>query len=233
MLTPQWTTLFSTNDGEDQLGLEGAAQNYQHDLIPGVITTTDHARYYSFYSWVLYRFIQDPESSRLADDFKGSYFKRHEVAFILGCYSHHKDKGVLSGLIGGGNNNSNARRIWQTGDPVSLDEAYFGNSLGGFGQYYRPAMQALGLVGEQERPKWVYPLTTRGKELAEAFQEAAARTNYLDLLDRPGELTELSHEAATEYGARACLCVENERFSSTHSSGLIAPDPVTPTSGAA
>jgi hypothetical protein len=33
--------------------------------------------------------------------------------------------------------------MWESGDPASLDANYFTNTLGGFGQYYRTAMQAI------------------------------------------------------------------------------------------
>ena len=47
---PQWTTEITdtTVMGEDQLGIEGAAQSYQQEILPGIITVTNHARYYSF-----------------------------------------------------------------------------------------------------------------------------------------------------------------------------------------
>ena len=42
---PQWTLRFAdrTVVGEDQLGVESAAQGYQQYLIPGVVLTTAHA----------------------------------------------------------------------------------------------------------------------------------------------------------------------------------------------
>ena len=205
---PQWTIRFTTNDvaGEDHLGVEGAAQGYQQYLIPGIITTTDRARYYSFYSWVLYRFIYDLNSSRLLADFRGSYFRQHEVAFILGCYSHHKDTGGITGLVGSGINNSKARRMWESGDPVSLDVDYFNNKLGGFGQYYRTAMRAMGLVEDAKRPRWVYRLTKRGKALAEAFESSIHNTKYSSALNEQEPLAFLSRNAALEYGTCACLC---------------------------
>ena len=208
MSLPQWTSRFTddTVPGEDHLGIEGAAQGYQQYLIPGIITTTDHARYYSFYAWVLYRFIYDENSSRLLADFRGPYFRRHEVAFILGCYSHHKDTGVITGLVGGGTNNSKARRMWESSDPSPLDVDYFNNKLGGFGQYYRTAMQAMGLVADAERPRWVYRLTNRGRALAEAFETSIRDTAYFSALKKQGQLTSLAHEAALEYGSRGCLC---------------------------
>lgn len=143
---PQWTAeLIDTFvTGEDQLGVEGVAQGYQQWLIPGIITTTDRARYYSFYTWVLHRFINLPDSSRLLKDFRGSFYKRYEVALILGAYSHHKDREIIGGLVGSGINNFKVRRWWEADDPVSLDVDYFVNNLGGFGQYYLTAMQAMG-----------------------------------------------------------------------------------------
>ena len=208
MNTPEWTTRMDDDDvaGEDHLGVEGAAQGYQQYLVPGIITTTDHARYYSFYCWVLHRFIFDPHSSRRLDDFGGTYYKRHEVAFILGCYSHHKASGGFGGLVGAGNNSAKARAMWENGDPASLDFTYFKNRLGGFGQYYRPAMQAMGLLEEPEGPRWVYRLTERGEALALAYDASIQTTDYARQLSRTDNLAVLSHDAAEEYGKAACLC---------------------------
>lgn len=210
MTIPQWTTRFTddTVTGEDHLGVEGAAQGYQQYLIPGVITTTDRARYYSFYAWVLYRFINAEGSSRLLADFRGPYFRRHEVAFILGCYSHHKDAGGMKGLVGSGSNSGKARRLWESGEPISLDFDYFNNKLGGFGQYYRTAMQAMGIVAEAEHPRWVYRLTRRGEALAQAYEAAIQDTAYFGALNRQGTLTTLSYDLATDYGVHGCLCAQ-------------------------
>jgi hypothetical protein len=89
--SPQWTVEISnrTVTGEDQLGLESAAQGYQQDILPGIISVTEHARYYSFYAWILYRYIFWESSNRLMKDFRGKFFKRHEVALILAAYTHH------------------------------------------------------------------------------------------------------------------------------------------------
>jgi hypothetical protein len=210
MPLPQWTTRITDDEvgGEDHLGLEGAAQSYQQWLVPGIITTTDHARYYSFYSWILHRFIFDPASSRRIADFRGPYFRRHEVAYILGCFSHHANGSFLRGLVGGGINSYKARQMWQSSDPASLDANYFNNTLGGFGQYYRTAMQAMGLVTEPESSRWVYRLTSRGQLLAQAYEASIAHTTYLKELQTQGQLKELSHADAEEYGKAGCLCAD-------------------------
>ena len=207
---PQWTEEITERyvKGEDQLGIQGAAQSYQQYLVPGVITTTDRARYYSFYAWVLYRFITDPNSSRLLKDFRGDYFRKHEVAMILASFSHHKDADPLVGLVGSGINNNKARQYWESGDPVSLDQDYFQNTLGGFGQYYRTSMDVMGIINEQERAGWVYRLTPRGRNLAEAYRDSIKITRYYSELDEKGELDYISHVDAQELGEVGCICEE-------------------------
>ena len=207
---PQWTTELAQNwvVGEDHLGIEGAAQSYQQYLVPGIITTTDRARYYSFYAWVLYRFINDPDSSRLMRDFRGPWFRRHEVALIHAGYSHHMQGPVLGGLVGSGVNAYKAKGYWNEGDPASLDVDYFGNPLGGFGQYYATAMRTMGIIADSEHKSWVYSLTKRGEKLAQAYQSSIAGTAYYRALERSSSLEWLSHADALEYGQAGCICPE-------------------------
>jgi hypothetical protein len=207
---PQWTTEITDTivTGEDMLGVEGAAQGYQQWLIPGIITQTNRARYYSFYAWVLHRFIHAAEGDRLLRNFQGKYFKRHEVAFILGAYGHHIDGVLQRTLVGAGNNYSKVLKWWDASDPISLDIAYFKNSLGGFGQYYLGAMQAMGIVGYSEKPSWVYPLTHRGEALAMAYENSISRTNYFEKLLDEDQLESLSHRDAMNYGEVSCICSE-------------------------
>lgn len=209
---PQWTTKIAKGKdviGEDMLGLEGAAQGYQQILVPGIISTTDRARYYSFYAWVLYRFINSSSGNRLLKNFQGKYYKRHEVALILGAYSHHIDREPIRSLVGSGNNYNKVRTWWGESDPVSLDANYFQNKLGGFGQYYFTAMQALEIVCESEQPSWVYRVTGKfGEPLAKAFEKSIAKTTYFKKLNQNDELEYLSHKDALNYGKVACLCGE-------------------------
>lgn len=206
---PQWTSELVSRHvtGEDQLGIEGAAQSYQQSLVPGIITVTDRARYYSYYAWVLYRFINDPNSSRLLRDFQGDYFKHHEMALIVSSFSHHRDGEVLNGLVGAGNNNYKARSYWEQADPIPLDQDYFQNKLGGFGQYYSTSMQVMEIVSENDQnPNWVYKLTDRGVELAKAYEDTINQTTYFGELSQKGDLKFLSRSAAEEYGKLGCIC---------------------------
>ena len=208
---PQWSAPIAREavPGEDQLGVEGAAQGYQQYLVPGIITTTEHARYYGFYTWILHRFIHLPGSSRLLRDFKGEFFRRHEVALILGYYGHHLDASPISGMVGAGINDSKARKYWESGSVISLDQPYFQNTLGGFGQYYRAAMEALRLIAQNEKPRLVYKLTERGKALAEAYAESIKSTAYARDLEHNASLPEITRGKARSYGKVGCVCPES------------------------
>jgi len=206
MLIPEWTERITDQDvvGEDHLGVETAATNYQDELIPGITTVTAHARYYSLYCWILWRFINDESQKRRIANLRGSYFKRLELAHTMGCHAHHLGSETLNGITGG----RTAPDIWRAGDPISLDtylDRYFQNTLGGMGQYYLVAMQRMGLLGEQPNAHDVYRLTTRGESLAQAFDQSIEDTRYHKRL-ASGFVTELSQDEAAEYGAAACLC---------------------------
>lgn len=205
---PHWTAEITETfvTGEDMLGVEGAAQSYQQEYIPGIITVTDRARYYSFYAWVLYRYIHLPGSTLRMDGFKGEFFRRHEMAFILAGFSHHYPNSTLSGLIGSGVNSYKVRSWWEKQDPVSLDTHYFENKLGGFGQYYNTVMKAMGIIADPENTKAVYRITDRGKALAEAYEHSIQSTQYFQELNNNGQLEWFSHADATELGQASCLC---------------------------
>jgi len=209
---PQWTTKITEGKdvlGEDMLGLEGAAQSYQQDLIPGIISTTDHARYYSFYAWVLFRYINSPSSPRTLDGFKKGFHKRHEMALILGSYSHHINRKPIAGLTGAGTNHSKASSWWNASDSISLNINYLNKKeeIGGLKQYLS-SMQSMGIIREQEYSSWIYPLTHRGEALAQAYTDSISKTTYYKNLEEEGELGDLSHKDAINFGKKGCICAE-------------------------
>lgn len=205
---PQWTSEINERvvPGEDQLGVEGAAQGYQQDILPGIITVTDHARYYSFYAWILYRFITGKNSTKLIKDFRGLFFKRHEMALILSAYLHHLNGKPFGGVVGSGANNSKVRNFWKSEEIASLEQDYFQNTLGGFGQYYRTAMQNMDLLIDAEKLSWAYRLTERGRILAEAYETSISETNYFEKLSKNNYLKEITKVDAQEYAQVGCLC---------------------------
>src|SRR5262249_35414876 len=100
------------------------------------------------------------------------------------------------------------RNYWNSGDPISLDQNYFGNLLGGFGQYYGTAMSAMDIIVEPENQHLVYRLSERGEALARAFEDSIRNTAYYRNLVEQGQLETISRADAREYGKVACLCPE-------------------------
>ncbi len=79
---PKWTKRVSTEGGgRDPLGLSRVAFNLTDYLLTGIITTTDRARYYSFYSWVLWHIEQEEKLEKYSDFV--DVFRRREVAMGL------------------------------------------------------------------------------------------------------------------------------------------------------
>jgi hypothetical protein len=68
--------------GRDPLGLSRVSDALTNFLLPDIITTTDRARYYSFYTWA----IADIEALRKSKGERVSFvdeFQRREAAFAL------------------------------------------------------------------------------------------------------------------------------------------------------
>src|SRR5207249_9871767 len=80
---PQWTSRVAMEgSGRDPLGLSRVSDALTNFLLPSIITTTDRARYYSFYPWA----IADIEALRKSKGGKISFeeeFQRREAAFAL------------------------------------------------------------------------------------------------------------------------------------------------------
>jgi hypothetical protein len=169
----------------------------KQEYIPGIITVTDRARYYSFYAWVLYRYIHLPGSTLRMDGFRGEFFRRHEIAFLLAGFSHHFQRENLKSLTG----SSKVRNWWEKTENISLDNDYFQNKLGGFGQYYSTVMKTLTITTDPESSKSVYRLTDCGKALAEAYKQSIQNTRYFQELNKKGQLLWLNHADAIEYTA--------------------------------
>lgn len=199
-------------DGEDHLGVESSAQTYQGYLLAGVITTTSRVRYFSFYAWVLHRFLQSHSHDLSLDAFK-VFIQRYELTFILGCYYHHriKQENILTGLIGGGTNNITAHNIWnESNRQVNLDSPYLGAALGGLEQPYGTVIKNMSVMCERKRGEIPTLTNTIGRTLAEAFDRTAQGTRFHKLVtsDAPSP-ARISKDVIEEFGETVCLCPES------------------------
>lgn len=190
--------------GLDHLGVQVVSASIYSLLLPGITNVTDRARYYSFYPWVLHRFAQQakPESGRPE---WLTWFRRLEYAYAAACAAwEHAEGEPATAVVGVDTARRAIRDIRGRGPldlrgPADLDEAgkigsgaYFKNSEGGLGQYYKVPLTLLGLMREDREYK--YPdrqLTTyAGRPLAEAVHRS-----FEDLLEVAGRRVTVSQLA--------------------------------------
>ncbi|MGA3267312.1 MAG: hypothetical protein ABSE16_10865 [Verrucomicrobiota bacterium] len=172
---PQWTRRVAMDgSGRDPLGLSRVSDALTGFLLPNIITTTDRARYYSFYTWA----IADIEALRQVKGARISFeeeFQRREAAFALALRLGRKTdlpivgiRNVNTILASRGNDNT-----IETDFPVLPS-----NQTGGYGQYYGGCLYDLGLVRVDENGEDAVT-SEFGRKLAEAFAAATAKAPYL------------------------------------------------------
>ena len=203
-LTTDWTEDYGASErikGLDHLSLESTAENIYDQVTPGFTNLAKRARYYALYCWILNDYFSGGHER---EDFK-PFFRRREHAYALACLSHDHRPGMIGeyGIMG----SIGAKRNWRSGhDPVDLTTNYIKSPLGGFGLYYRNAMQRTGLIYLEEGKERLTESTAgrpSGRRLAEAFQRSIEDTTYFQ---RYRDEYEVPREVLEEYGRAACVC---------------------------
>ena len=85
---PLWITpIYQDDTGQDFLGLRAVSARITDFLLPGIITITDRARYYSFFSWLLTDYMYEhPKGWSL-----GKFIKRREQIYALANIAYSAD----------------------------------------------------------------------------------------------------------------------------------------------
>jgi hypothetical protein len=80
---PQWTQPEYQPGGDcDALRLETLSESILANLLPGINNQTRHARYYSFWAWVLRDFILDADTTHTQESLY-EWLRRHDEVLIL------------------------------------------------------------------------------------------------------------------------------------------------------
>ena len=198
---PQWTRRVAMDgSGRDPLGLSRVSDALTNFLLPNIITTTDRARYYSFYTWA----IADIEALRKSKDGRVSFeeeFQRREATFALTSRIGQKIDLPIVGLRA-------VRTILASADDDDNLDTDFrvlpSNSTGGLGQYYEGCLRALDLIRVDEEGEWASP-SEKGRKLAEAFAASVAKAPYLtgNWRSRPRVPKKVLHESAEVFSLDA------------------------------
>lgn len=136
---PRWTARATTDlGGRDPLGLSPVAHLLTGHLLTGIITTTERARYYAVYCWILWH-IQETEAPQDFETYKRA-FQRREAAFAVATV---RDSDAEHGPVG---LNEVKKRLADASDDVALQFQVLPSApFGGYGANYSGCMQALRL----------------------------------------------------------------------------------------
>jgi hypothetical protein len=172
MILPRWTKRVATEGGRDPLGLSRVAFMITDYLLSGIVTTTDRARYYSFYTWVLWH-IANEEKPDNFQEFVNA-FRRREAAMALATLAADESSSP-TGVDA-------TRKYFATGMGTGLFDCNFqvlpSNRLGGYGQYYAGSLYKLRLM-EGSESGVDRPTPGTAEQLAQSFHTSVAGTPYI------------------------------------------------------
>jgi hypothetical protein len=199
---PKWTEqIYEEDSGEDFLGLRSVLTNITTYLLPGIITITPRARYYSFYSWLLHEYVeQHPKGYSLS-----KFIKRREQIFVLANLLFDSDNSFgdsTDGMIGSRKLNTHLAEHNNI-SIIPLDaEDYLQASLGGYSQY-SGVMRNLSLIDDSDEPGVDLQLNPSSKLLADSYALAINNTEYYKNRHTFDTAENISQAYLLEYG-QAC-----------------------------
>lgn len=167
---PKWSKRVHTElSGRDPLGLSRISFLLADFLLPGIITTTNRARYYAIYCWII-RNIEEVEHIEDYDDFV-SAFQRREAAFALGTLLNASALSPIGITVAETRLNDADEHF-----PLAF-QLLSSSSLGGFSQNYGGCMFDLGLV--EYDPNGVPRIrAATALALADAVEESLSPTAF-------------------------------------------------------
>jgi len=162
---PRWTQrVVISGSGRDPLALSRVSDVFTNRLLPSIITTTERARYYSFYAWAVREARLSAEAGEM--EFEQA-FRVREAAFAIASKEGRETKLSIVGI------DEVERCLSELDDDDVVDTSFPvlpSSPMGGLGQYYIGCLNGrqLGIVDELE-DKMLGCLEGRGVALAEAF----------------------------------------------------------------
>lgn len=195
---PLWITpIYQDDTGQDFLGLRAVSARITDFLLPGIITITDRARYYSFFSWLLTDYMHEhPKGWSL-----GKFIKRREQIYALANIAYSADADGTT-TINQLNGSDKLTDHWdkysnQNSIPISVDN-YLKASMGGYNDY-AGAMRKLHITRNSDEEDQL-AILPNGQKLARAFERAIQNTRYYEQRRKYDNAEAIPVSVLREYG---------------------------------
>lgn len=165
--------------GRDPLALSRASDWLVGILLPSIITTTNRARYYSFYPWAL-RTAREVVAGDAPDKARATAFRdafgRMETAFSISSLMREGRSRLT--VVGSRTLLSRWDEFAQLEDVDLTGIKVLSGDYGGFGQYYEGCLKTLG-AGGWKAGVWEMEEDSLGHALASVFSQSAASSPYI------------------------------------------------------
>ena len=199
LLEPTWNKSVKEYDRAlDPLGLSRVNNRMVGDLLPGFTSMTQRAGYYVFYTWAIAQ-IRRKKLTKSLPQFKNAIYDLERL-FMLSCIAHaetapENNHAHITGMRKG-------RDSWNKNpDKIPLNIKFFGDKLGGYGQYYEKSMMHLGLAEWDEVDGYEKP-TKLGLDMINHFNTLAVESGIMSQYGKKS----ISKSKLTEMGEKLCLC---------------------------
>ncbi len=189
---PRWTKReVVESSGRDPLGLSRVSDALTSYLLPGIISTTDRARYYSFYPWA----IQDAQNKRGDTSFQQAFMQRDSA---FGLSSTLGKTEIDLPIVGKFQIEPRIPELQTNGFVETAFPLLPSNEFGPLDQYYATCLQELDIViPAQDSNRWT--VTEVGIALGREFARAIEKTPYIR--ERQNEASEVSFESLSKSAA--------------------------------
>lgn len=189
-----WVKPPKQTTGLDHLAVQAPCINIYGRLLPGITNVTDRARYYTFYTWLVWAFDQD--GYREFDDAFVNRFRRADCLFTMIAERHSRTadgphEAHTAALVG---RNTLSPVVEQLSDGGLLrlsdyahrnedPSRYFMNKLGGLGQYYLGVLRELSVLGGDAQSGLRYSAELGG-EIARRFDSGVDRAAFFQAVEK-------------------------------------------------
>lgn len=185
-VAPFWGATKTYITGQDMLGMQTTSIATYATLLPGLTNLTRRIRYYGFYMWLLEQYAKTNGKVSVSEFQR--FMRRGELlfAFVM-MFNHTEELGVVGSLYA-------RNRLHKGIDPIDIAagadreniDIYWQYSSGAFGQYYKGALSALGLIAPSKSETRILVCTPDfGRKLAGLFEntiEETIRKRYLSAI---------------------------------------------------
>lgn len=195
-LNTNWLKKPTAITGQDPLGSRYPSELTYTELLPNITNVTDRARYYSFYTWLIWAI--EKHSGKLKQESLYKIIRKADSLFtLIAMYHHHitpdtedllhtalVGSNKLTEVIGGHAPDEKPIRISKYAERDNNEHnRYFKNKYGGLGQYYMGPLKSEKLLATPESGEIRYT-EEKGKLIAENFDAGVDRKLFFEILER-------------------------------------------------